>query len=624
MCGIIAFSGNENFDEQKIRQLFLYNASRGLDGCGMLNADLITKSSNEIYDAILKWNIIPEKTFLGHTRKSTYTNYKKEKNCHPFKFSDIVGVHNGTLTNHWSLCNENDLKSSDYDTDSEILIKLISINPEILKKIKGAASIVYTDLSMQNDDRILFCFRKNEERPLFRGKCKEGMYISSLENSLKSIGCTNIEEFKIQYLYQIKDGKILNTRPMLEETEKKSKDKNQTHSDKQYSMYDTFVNDNDTYYSNSVVMHPKESWVRITSYDTTCRDNGIYIGSDYKLAHDVKSGNFYVNIEVYEDLAGFPIDKPRIIMYKRECVEFYNTIKSKDVIAVCMESGVTGVKAGDYVYVYKREFIDNYWKLGYFVVYPQERVSLKTKEKYWSWRDTHFRLATKNELLAIYNKFGTTTPIEITNYIHQCKYQTPIIKIDTTNSGEKRVANELTTTLQKINKLSDEKRKKVLIAIREEMKNGLCLIDAVTLIFNKKDFKDIEKHINSITAEEEDFKADDNDTPLDTALTDDDDFVDIDPEEIKCMYMEVDNLAEKVSELEDTKEMMRNSLEEYLNNKETICTEKDFAEFETTEEYAQILAYSSFLEEVETFTDYFQDKLKKAYREYYSRPIKKN
>ena len=60
------------------------------------------------------------------------------------------------------------------------------------------------------------------------------------------------------------------------------------------------------------------------------------------------------------------------------------------------------------------------------------------------------------------------------------------------NSGEKRVANELTTTLQKINKLSDEKRKKVLIAIREEMKNGLCLIDAVTLIFNKKDFKDIE------------------------------------------------------------------------------------------------------------------------------------
>ena len=49
MCGIIAFSGAKEFDINKIKTLFLFNASRGTDGCGMYNAGKITKTKDDIY-----------------------------------------------------------------------------------------------------------------------------------------------------------------------------------------------------------------------------------------------------------------------------------------------------------------------------------------------------------------------------------------------------------------------------------------------------------------------------------------------------------------------------------------------------------------------------------------------
>jgi hypothetical protein len=208
MCGLIGYSGQDVFDSDKIKILMLANIERGKDACGFYNNGLITKDIVTPAELLSKHKLIPENIFIGHDRAATIGSRTKD-NSHPFHIENIIGAHNGTLTNHHALARDLDLKYNDWDVDSEVLFYGIQKSPrefKILKEFKGAAALIWTDTNHPNR---IYCFR-NSERPLFRGMIGDNMYISSMDNSLELIGATKIKMFKTDYLYCIENGSVLN------------------------------------------------------------------------------------------------------------------------------------------------------------------------------------------------------------------------------------------------------------------------------------------------------------------------------------------------------------------------------------------------------------------------------
>jgi len=206
MCGLTGFSGSSKFRPDKIKMLMLANMTRGVHATGMFVNGEITKEADDAITFFASHELEADKIFIGHDRAATIGNKTNPKNAHPFQYGTTVGVHNGTLKNHWDLVKKNGKEWKDFDVDSQVLIWLLDKNKDfkVLQEFEGAAAIIWHDTDVPNR---LYVFR-NEDRPLFRGYRKEGMYISSIEDSLKLIGCERVQSFKTQYLYVIEDGEI--------------------------------------------------------------------------------------------------------------------------------------------------------------------------------------------------------------------------------------------------------------------------------------------------------------------------------------------------------------------------------------------------------------------------------
>lgn len=212
MCGLVGFSSKdkENFNLDKIKMLLYWNQERGKDSLGFYTPEIgVIKDTGKAEDLMSKKDFTIDKSniFIGHTRAATIGTVVK-KNAHPFHEGEIILAMNGTLTNHNELCLEYGLKKIDYDVDSHILTAIINKtkNKKVLSKIIGGCAIIF--FSKVND--TLYCYRNND-RPLYRGMIENSMYISSIENSLKVIGCSDVKEFKPDYLYEIKDGQVKST-----------------------------------------------------------------------------------------------------------------------------------------------------------------------------------------------------------------------------------------------------------------------------------------------------------------------------------------------------------------------------------------------------------------------------
>lgn len=96
----------------------------------------------------------PVKTYLGHCRKTSIGSSKDNSNNHPIKVGNIVGIHNGTLTNHDTVFEKLDCKR-DGDVDSEAIIRMLHFytrkgtdpfTPEMLKEVclrlQGTYSVI--------------------------------------------------------------------------------------------------------------------------------------------------------------------------------------------------------------------------------------------------------------------------------------------------------------------------------------------------------------------------------------------------------------------------------------------------------------------------------------------------
>lgn len=212
MCGLIGFSApkGKQFNLDKLRLLFMWNQERGRHSYGFYTPTIgIIKDTGTIEDQMCKkdFNIPDSNLFIGHVRSATIGATNKA-NAHPFNFGNIVLAMNGTLSNTWDLCREYGFPLADFDVDSQLLTAILNKdqNKSVLSKILGGCALVYTDT---NTGR-LYCYR-NSDRPLYRGNIGGAMYISSIENSLKVIGCLDVKEFKVDNLYEIKDGAVIGT-----------------------------------------------------------------------------------------------------------------------------------------------------------------------------------------------------------------------------------------------------------------------------------------------------------------------------------------------------------------------------------------------------------------------------
>lgn len=205
MCGLFGFNGKNKPVIAKLKILGLYNITRGKDSCGYWfnGAYERSKAYNEQeFDDYIEKNVIknPTKsdtgyTFIGHTRQGSAGYGKTLDNAHPFIIDGtFVIAHNGTLQNHEELLTNYGIDEK-FSVDSKALGTLINrYGFNILNEYVGYAALMMTDV---NDPGTLMVYHgqsrtiKNgaitEERPLYFLETKEGVYFSSLRESLLAI-----------------------------------------------------------------------------------------------------------------------------------------------------------------------------------------------------------------------------------------------------------------------------------------------------------------------------------------------------------------------------------------------------------------------------------------------------
>lgn len=215
MCGLVGFSGKEDANLESIKLMMLHNSmSRGTHATGFYSkATGLVKSADAAED-FLSSNyrlLTQDSVVLGHVRHATVGDKTDDSLAHPFQEKNIVFQHNGTLKNYKALAKKHDIPEDSYKVDSEALGKIIDKhwNTEnafkVLEEYEGAAAT----MTLDTDTGELFVSR-DEERTLFFGYKDGGIYISSIENSLKMIGCGTISAFTPYHLYTIKEGAITN------------------------------------------------------------------------------------------------------------------------------------------------------------------------------------------------------------------------------------------------------------------------------------------------------------------------------------------------------------------------------------------------------------------------------
>jgi hypothetical protein len=212
-CGIVGFSGfpGKVFDPTKITFMMYQNAiERGKDSTGIFTPSQgVLKSIEDAEKYFSQNKVKSDSLFIGHVRAAT-VGIKNIKNAHPFHVKNIIGVHNGTLKNHWMLCSERNIPYTDINVDSEAMFACIAHDqsPKVFTELAGAAAVLFVDTEkIERGNYELYAYR-NAERPLYRGNSEEGMYISSLKTSLQMIGCSDIKEFKEGNFYTIVNGVI--------------------------------------------------------------------------------------------------------------------------------------------------------------------------------------------------------------------------------------------------------------------------------------------------------------------------------------------------------------------------------------------------------------------------------
>lgn len=199
-CGLFGFSGREKVDISKFKMGLWENQARGKHSTGVYG-NKIFKRLQAAEDFIAHHRALMDAAHahevLGHTRYATMGE-KSEDNAHPYEYGKIVGTHNGWCVNTADTCETYGVEMP--AVDSQLIYKIFEATDYDFTTI--GSHIGQMALAFVMDDKLHLYRRHN--KPLFIGRCPEGIYYSSREEALQIIGADGIGEVEpdIMFVFQ--------------------------------------------------------------------------------------------------------------------------------------------------------------------------------------------------------------------------------------------------------------------------------------------------------------------------------------------------------------------------------------------------------------------------------------
>lgn len=187
MCGIVLVAGAITGKEEKLfKQLLIVDSLRGEDSTGVASVasnHVVTVAKQvgnpfELFDhhrfrEIMKYQ---NRILIGHNRFATQGKVNR-LNAHPFEFSKVVGVHNGTLTNKYKLH-----RGSQFDVDSEAFYDHINEKglKDAIETAQGAYALVWYNkaektLNLIRNKERTFYYAFSEDNKVMFGCSEAGM-----------------------------------------------------------------------------------------------------------------------------------------------------------------------------------------------------------------------------------------------------------------------------------------------------------------------------------------------------------------------------------------------------------------------------------------------------------------
>lgn len=176
MCGLVGMAGDlQKEDRSMFKHLLIVDALRGHHSTGVMSVSpggkpkVFKRAMNPLdlvqhreYDNTVDWD---SQVLMGHNRYATVGKIDNHS-AHPFEHGKMIGAHNGTLEQWYSLP-----AAKDFDVDSECLIFNLAYNgwQETIDKVYGAFA-----LSVYDEKEHELHLVRNEERPLYLGYRLDG------------------------------------------------------------------------------------------------------------------------------------------------------------------------------------------------------------------------------------------------------------------------------------------------------------------------------------------------------------------------------------------------------------------------------------------------------------------
>ncbi len=210
MCGIISYFSNEQTYNKRIvallTDLLWIDSVRGDHSTGLIYQ---TEGGVDWYKkAIPGWDFVQlqsvqslldksskMKYLIGHNRAATRGDVNSN-NAHPFQFSHITGVHNGTLQQYAGLVKDN------HNVDSQYLYDALSTEgwQSLVPRLQGSFNLLWHD---NRDNTIHMC--KNETRPYAFAKLKNSDILIGASEKPMLKWLVGKHGFEIEYCWTPKD-----------------------------------------------------------------------------------------------------------------------------------------------------------------------------------------------------------------------------------------------------------------------------------------------------------------------------------------------------------------------------------------------------------------------------------
>lgn len=155
----------------------------------------VRKFSGRIDEQLSKLNSIRRECdwFVGHVRYATHGDSENLNNVHPISHYDIVGVHNGVLSNHERVlqeCGGRYLKNTQVDSEAIFAAVHKFGHLEGLAKIYGSMVTVYAD---RRKPASLFIARSNSRMLRIGWTSRGNLIFASEQNALDALAEAGIE-----------------------------------------------------------------------------------------------------------------------------------------------------------------------------------------------------------------------------------------------------------------------------------------------------------------------------------------------------------------------------------------------------------------------------------------------